>query len=587
MAASEKAGRPRPDAAAFRGRKGFCDVIMKGGITSGVVYPPAIAELATRYRFKNIGGASAGAIAAATAAAAEYARQDGGFGRLLDVADDVSGILLSLFQPARPFRPLFRILLVLLGEGSKTRKFLRALAALGRGYAGTTLLGAVPGLLLACHAWGSRGGWEAWFAAAVVLVIGVLLACLLRLWRVLARDLPAHRFGICSGLREPDQRGLALTEWLSDRLDEIAGLKRPGEEAGQGPLTFGHLMGADPSAPDINLAIMTTNLTAGRPHRMPFEAQVYMYRESEFAALFPPRVATWLREHSNPVSEGDRDLRWLPHRKDLPVVVAVRMSLSFPVLLAAVPLHARDYTLLDRKAREEPRPCWFSDGGICSNFPIHLFDSVWPRWPTFGITLGKHDKGRHADKVWLPQGARQGILQEFRAIDSLTAFLEAIVRTMQEWRDGLQTVLPGYRERIARVTLDEDEGGLHLNMPPDLIHGLMDLGRQAGEKLRDAFDFDAHRWRRYLVAMGKLEETLQRMQVSNLDVSSDWEPQHGFLDRYAEYPAEYDQTREWLRIAAADTADILTCAARWLARPPLRGETLPRPEPDFRITPRV
>jgi hypothetical protein len=34
----------------------YCDLVMKGGITSGVIYPKAAAKLATRYRFKNIGG---------------------------------------------------------------------------------------------------------------------------------------------------------------------------------------------------------------------------------------------------------------------------------------------------------------------------------------------------------------------------------------------------------------------------------------------------------------------------------------------------------------------------------------------------
>jgi hypothetical protein len=53
----------------------FCDLVMKGGITSGVVYPSAIARLAGQYRLRNIGGASAGAIAAGAAAAAEYRRQ--------------------------------------------------------------------------------------------------------------------------------------------------------------------------------------------------------------------------------------------------------------------------------------------------------------------------------------------------------------------------------------------------------------------------------------------------------------------------------------------------------------------------------
>ena len=48
-----------------------CDLIMKGGITSGVVYPRAVLELHRNYDFRCIGGASAGAIAAAATAAAQ------------------------------------------------------------------------------------------------------------------------------------------------------------------------------------------------------------------------------------------------------------------------------------------------------------------------------------------------------------------------------------------------------------------------------------------------------------------------------------------------------------------------------------
>ena len=51
-----------------------CDLIMKGGITSGIVYPKAIHHLSQHYRFRSIGGASAGAIAAALSAAAQYGR---------------------------------------------------------------------------------------------------------------------------------------------------------------------------------------------------------------------------------------------------------------------------------------------------------------------------------------------------------------------------------------------------------------------------------------------------------------------------------------------------------------------------------
>jgi predicted acylesterase/phospholipase RssA len=41
-----------------------CDLVMRGGIASGLVYPRAIAKLAEIYDFRSIGGTSVGAIAA-------------------------------------------------------------------------------------------------------------------------------------------------------------------------------------------------------------------------------------------------------------------------------------------------------------------------------------------------------------------------------------------------------------------------------------------------------------------------------------------------------------------------------------------
>src|SRR5690242_11071801 len=55
----------------------FCDVVMEGGVTSGIIYASAVVELARHYRFKNIGGSSIGAFAAALTAAAEYRRRHG------------------------------------------------------------------------------------------------------------------------------------------------------------------------------------------------------------------------------------------------------------------------------------------------------------------------------------------------------------------------------------------------------------------------------------------------------------------------------------------------------------------------------
>src|SRR2546428_12213061 len=91
----------------------YCDLVMKGGITSGVIYPKAVVELSSRYRFKNIGGTSVGAIAAAATAAAEYRRRANGtrdgFDKLNKLPEMLAapGFLVSLFAPDKKTKPLF------------------------------------------------------------------------------------------------------------------------------------------------------------------------------------------------------------------------------------------------------------------------------------------------------------------------------------------------------------------------------------------------------------------------------------------------------------------------------------------------
>src|SRR3954466_8198383 len=86
------------------------DMVMKGGITSGVVYPLAVCELAKQYRFRNLGGSSAGGIAAAFAAAAEYARDTGGFQRLAELPRTLGTNLEAMFQPSPRTKPVFTVL---------------------------------------------------------------------------------------------------------------------------------------------------------------------------------------------------------------------------------------------------------------------------------------------------------------------------------------------------------------------------------------------------------------------------------------------------------------------------------------------
>jgi predicted acylesterase/phospholipase RssA len=70
-AASARADLSNPASDAHRPL--VCDLVMKGGVTSGVMYPLAVSELATTYRFRNIGGTSAGAISAGVISAAAAA----------------------------------------------------------------------------------------------------------------------------------------------------------------------------------------------------------------------------------------------------------------------------------------------------------------------------------------------------------------------------------------------------------------------------------------------------------------------------------------------------------------------------------
>ena len=166
-----------------------CDVVMNGGVTSGVVYPRAICEIARNYRIRGVGGASAGAIGAAFAAAAESARTTGGFERLERVPSDLLGCKLrELFVPSRRLRPLFELLLAGLsrprpsrsdaaGEGGNKAKPVRtglrvAYAALV-GYPVASAVGALPGLAVVLTAM----TLDSWQRAGRNLHTGAAIGC--------------------------------------------------------------------------------------------------------------------------------------------------------------------------------------------------------------------------------------------------------------------------------------------------------------------------------------------------------------------------------------------------------------------------
>ncbi len=88
--------------------KASIDLTMEGGTTSGVVYPLAVCELATSFRFRNVGGASAGAIAAALTAAAELGRSSEVIGSAVlgsEVLGSAASCATAGTRPRPPPRP--------------------------------------------------------------------------------------------------------------------------------------------------------------------------------------------------------------------------------------------------------------------------------------------------------------------------------------------------------------------------------------------------------------------------------------------------------------------------------------------------
>jgi hypothetical protein len=334
-----------------------CDIVMKGGITSGVVYPSAIRELSTTHRFRNIGGASVGAIAAAMTAAAEYGRQTGkgtAF-REFDVIDAElvrDGFLLALFVPRPEARGVYAIYLAIIRKAGAIR--------LGR-----AVLSQAPWVIPTVMAWWltlaitavSLG--ERWWIVPVLVIGWGLLVCawiwslerranamglagflLPILWPTLFavpsiglrawRDLSENGFGLVPGASDGDD---GLCDWLHRHIQAAAGL--PDDQ----PLTFGMLLrdlGKDGRPVEIDLQMMTTNLSTARPMRVPRELDGYAFNPPDLHGVLPSKVLALLEREGK--LEGD--VIRLPAEDRFPVLLGFRLSLSFPLLFTAVRLAA-------------------------------------------------------------------------------------------------------------------------------------------------------------------------------------------------------------------------------------------------------
>lgn len=557
-----------------------CDLIMKGGVTSGLVYPAAIAEIARSYRLRSIGGTSAGAIAAAAAAAMEFGRQAGrnpsapaalaaitaelGRGTLLGAT-----FLQALFAPDRQTRPLFPFAARRPGQPAWASRW-PAFAEIAALLIGAPLLAGIT------VGWAFGHGWLQ-FTRLEAALSGLLTAlvlfglCLWSAARILVQR-AAARFvdnglglvnGMAPGGDECDRRPVpGITPWLHEKLQSLSGLNQTAV------LTFGHLWRGhrhDPAASagstrddqrEIDLVLVATDLNRLQSVNFPFlpeRSRLYI-DQRRWQGLFPADVMAALRASSiGPAADRDesddfyeKTLRYrkadvgaaaaasrdaqlhanlllLPDAPDLPVIVAVRASLAFPGLFTPLPLLLLHWTIVDGQRVARFSPVLLSDGGITSNFPIHLFDAPVPSRPTFAINLLYPDDSINADPftggpreandasqleaiagggspapsvkddIFMPR-SNSGRVLLYKApptgspLHQLIGFAGRVVEAARTWGDVSLYNQPGVRDRIVHVRLTDSEGGFNLGMTPEIISAIAAKGQFAGTVLAARFD---------------------------------------------------------------------------------------------------
>ena len=560
----------------------FCDIVMEGGVTSGIIYASAASTLANHYRFRSIGGSSIGAFAAALTAAAEYLRRKGsvaGFqqmeklpGKLAEVEEkgEKRTLLERMFRPQKKTRRLFEIFRATLGDKRFFTRVFLGLATALRQYWALVLGAAVltAGLVLAgplaLTFFELRSlnklalesglfivGVGSWGVALLIaLATSTAVALLIGIGFDVWRGVIPNGFGLCRAW-SPDESFSAPFE-----STDLAGFLHASIQAAAGrhpinddPLTFQDLWDAPgspnnvlglnaggPAARSIVLEVYATNLAHGRPYRFPLDdaddmGQLF-FREKDMLDYFPKGLVNYLiarsrscRWQNSPdsVPIGTKECFYELPREHLPVAVAARLALSFPLLISAVPLWAIDFEAPDGNRRLER--CWLSDGGLCSNFPIHLFDSFVPKWPTFGISL--QTRGRYqSEPVWLPAKHFEGRSDTWDRFDDewapgrFAGFLLSLWKATWRWNDMTMMRMPGVRDRVVRINLLKHEGGVNIRMSADDITNLATTyGKPAAEAFIEKFALKdtawlEHRWVRFNRLLISLRQQIEGVAVA-------------------------------------------------------------------------
>jgi len=618
----------------------YCDLVMKGGITSGLVYPRAVIEIGKRYRFRNIGGTSAGAIAAAFSAAAALGERrmavgecvGGGFARLSKTATHLStrGSIFELFQPTASLKSAYGLLVALSAKPSRPMKWWLI------GSAGIRLAPLSFIVVLA-----SLGGLAyllaGWWGVAATALPSLACAATIALYRGVsstASRLRSNLLGMCPGRTQRGRKQPGLSDWMHSEIRALAGR---GEEDGP-PVLVEDLWNAPwypgeahgrPGERTLTLEVITTDVSHSEPRTLPFTKGTLWFLRADMEKLFPDQVVeAMVKSGADTLPHGGLTYHRFPSDGSLPVVVAARMSLSFPALICAVRLYEQHFMPKSadadpRRVEDEPagdsaplsetpdglttggstnapeganyemRPCWFTDGGVSSNFPLHMFDAPMPRWPTFAIDLvyPPEDAPKSATPVFLPTGNDQGWRPRYNTIDkeggleTMGAFLFGIIGTMQNWRDLLQGRAPGHRDRIVQVEVAANEGGMNLNMGDDPLRTLAEKGELAGKTL-EQFDFENHFWVRYRNLQSSIERyglAMHRsLEVAPPGAEAAYDrARSGTASRKKPYPLTVAQAKE----ASRRLNKLLEEMELWEDWDDSLAKGAPNPPPSLRISP--
>jgi hypothetical protein len=118
------------------------------------------------------------------------------------------------------------------------------------------------------------------------------------------------------------------------------------------------------------------------------------------------------------------------------------------------------------------------------------------------------------------------------------------------------------------------------------IEKLVNYGALAGQTLRDKFDLDAHRWRRFLVAMARMEDTLDEVATAYDGLPGGPETFRAFLARYSGTPDSYEQAPEELPEMLKRGAELAAIGVKWREQPTIREGRIPKPPTNLRIVPK-